>query len=697
MTASKLSLYFSCILAVATLGLLGACSARQDGESGSFPAAAQRDFTAVKPQDGAVWMEAEGFRGAWVGEGACNEQLLDYMVEARCNVLILTHNIADFLDLHSAHWEGTKLVVDYHREFADKLTAIARQAAARGIRTIFNITYELPEMLPTLKRLGYCPAYVEGPTRFVPPGKKDDASPFDKTLWQGLIGAYGEHVARLSLDYPIAGIFQDTEHYDGGIMYLQGCGFSDDCFLPYAVSRRIAETPAEIPAGTRYEYLKSHGLLRDYYNYLEEQAYRQGRELATRWRAVNPNLLLGIWVLFDNWFSRGYLRGLGGEVPALGLSHCEYWSGSFQTRSMAEYFQSKNPNLKYMPGFLRFYQPDEYQYHVAEAIRATGGRYWMLSPYAILPKEAFRAALRRAYENGTPDRLAEGRPPIDLEYTIDSHGNKPVLIVATVQGKDAFGSRPLLTLRSVRGGASLCEAFPMELSEDGRYRAEVPLVRLLTNNRYQPDGFRSGVCYEYAPVPRRFLYEDPDHTKLIDGRAYGFYGTTVAWDNSVDASEVLFDLHRPYRILRVAVSQPTELEDGHGGPSQMTLDLGDGAKEWTASMPFRADFRLKPNYEPNTPPIGLEDGRHERAWLNWFADDVNLDARWLRIRLRRTLQSERNLDGQGWPANINARVISLGEVLIWGLFNGQVQASLTDSGRRRAIRQGWRFAVPADL
>lgn len=653
----------------------------------------------VRPMDGAVWIEEEGIRAAWMSKGSCNEQVLNYMVESKCNVLILTHNIADFLDLNTARWEGDKLEVDYNKDLVDELMEITQRAARKGIRTIFNATYELGNMLSTLERLGYAKAYVEGPTRFVPAGPKLDASPFDKTLWEGLIGAHGEHIARFSKEYPIFGILYDTEHYDGGIMYLQGCGFGDDSFAPYLRLRGINKTAPGIPAGTRYEFLKNNGLLEDYWNYLEEEIYQQGRYLAERWRSINPNLLLGIWVLFDNWFSHGFLRGLGGEVPSLGLSHCEYISGAFQTKSMMEFFESKNPNLYYMPGFLRGYEPDHLEHHVAKAMASTGGRYWMLSPHAWFIDSLYRTALRRAYDKGTEYKVAYGSPPVDLDYTIIFKANKPFLEIKTAQGKGYFREAPLLTLRSVRGAAPLCKDLPMELTGNGQYRAEIPLIRLLTNNLHQENGFRTGACYEYQPVPRRIRGEDTDHTKLIDGRAYGYAATTAVWDSDVTQAEVVFDLHRSYHIRQVALSQPGKLEDGSGGPTEVALDIATNKNEWKEAKPFIADMRFTDDYREGTTNIGIEDSRQGRAWLNWFADDVDQPARWLRIRLDRMLDEETAeiVKQYGMVPCAPDMTTSLGEVMIWGLFNGEIQASIREGKHLRRIAQGKRFAVPADI
>lgn len=637
----------------------------------------------IKPQDGAVWIEEEGIRAAWMGYRSCSDEMLDQMVEAKCNVLMLGHEISEFLDMNTTHWQGDKLMVDYNHQCVDSLVNITLSAAKRGIRTMFISTYRLDIVLPTLQRLGYDRAYVEGPTRAVDAGLQNDASPFDKTLWEGLIGAHGEYIARLSLKYPIEGNLYDTEHYEGGIMYLQACGYGDDSFSPYLKERGINKTVKDIPSGTRYEYLKNSGMLYNYWNYLEEKMYLQGRDLEKRWHAINPNLAFGIWVLFDNWFSRGLLRGLGGEVSSLGLSHCEYASGSFQSRSMAEYFESKIPNMKYMPGFIRGNTPSYYEYNMTRVIEGIKGRYWLLAPEEMLKDQIYRTALSNAFEQGQKIKTASNLPAIDIDYSIATTEKGPKLVVKTQQKKGQFQQAPLITVRSVRGGAALCEDLQMEPTPNGYYQAEIPLVRLLTNNQYQQDGFRCGTCYEYNPVPLRILGEDTQHTKLTDGRAYGYACSTAIWDSNINHAEVVFDLHKDYKITRVALSQPQKLEDCFGTPSEVTLDLGVNENEWTYSVPFKAYKNHTEDYLPLSPETSINDGILMRNWLTLYAEDINRTASLLRIRI----------DKEKTNIGTVENVISLGEVMIWGQFNGEIQVSVKDANRFRLIRNGKRFNV----
>jgi hypothetical protein len=653
---------------VGILGLMSFINAGSDATS------SPNNCTSIKPMDGSVWAQEDGIRAAWLGHDV-DEKILDNLVQSECNTLILSHHMFELLDLESARREGEKIIVDYDHSFADKLMSIADRAAKNGIRTFIMATYSLKRMLPTLKRLGYASALVEGPTRYLSAGPSADAAGLDPVFWRGITGAHGEIIAHLSREHPIAGILYDTEHYGGGIMYLNSVGFADVSFGGYLKEANISKTVHDIPPNNRYNFLKDRGLLHDFYLFLEEGAFDQGRYLAKRWHSINQNLMFGFWMLSDNWFARGFLRGLAGEVPSLGLAPCEYYHGSDSTQSMAEFFEERIPNMLYMPGFFPRlgYTAEQLEYHIAQSIRVTG-RYWMLSPGSQLKDPKYREALRKAYQKGVGVTCDKERSPIDLRYRMQSNMCEPLLVVETVQKTERFCKAPLLTLRSVLGGATLCKNLPMNQVESGYYQVSIPLTRLLTNNLYMPNGFRSGISYEYEPVPNEFLYQDRYHSKLFDGRDYGFFGTTVAWAKDITDAEVVFDLHRPYKITKVAVSQPAKLEDRYGGPCRFTVDIGKKENEWEMSLPIRIS---------GSDDVELSDKEREQcinhAWLGYVVDEINRKTRWLRIRMK--------------LLRPNAS-ISLGQVAIWGEFNGAVQVSLREGDKTLIIGKGKRFSIP---
>jgi hypothetical protein len=71
--------------------------------------------------------------------------------------------------------------------------------------------------------------------------------------------------------------------------------------------------------------------------------------------------------------------------------------------------------------------------------------------------------------------------------------------------------------------------------------------------------------------------------------------------------------------------------------------------------------------------------------LNWFAEDINNQARWLRLRFDKIYK---NTDNGETP-----NIISLGEVMIWGEYNGEIQTTIKDGDDYRLIRNGKSFKV----
>jgi hypothetical protein len=621
-----------------------------------------------------AWSEEEGVRAAWFGYKVCTDDMANALVKADVNTVFLAYGFHDLLDLDSLRWEGESLKGQVRETTLERLLGVTYNAANQGIHVFWMANYELEIMLPHLKRLGYHPAYAEGPGRYLRPGPHDDASALDPVFWRGITGLHGEIVAHLSLEHPIEGSLYDSEHYAKGMMYLQNSGFADIAFAPFAESHGVTEP---VPLGKRYDYLTTHGLLTQYYHYLEEQAFAQGRYLADRCHAINPHLTLGVWPLLDNWFAQGYLRGLGGTIRSLGFSGVEYYHGADQTKSLSQLFEARVPNMRYMAGFYPpyAYTTSQLGFHVTQAIRDTNA-YWMLSPHEQLLQPEYQKALHTAHTKIAPPLHPE--MSVSLEYRVHTNGNEPELVVATQTGIADTTESPRLTLRATLGGAALCERLVMQPTDDGRYEARVPLLRRLTNNRNLSRGFRAGINYTLMPLPLARGYEDPHHTKLFDGMAYGYFSTTVAWPSSIQSAEVVFDLGRSFSVERVILSQPYKLEDRVGGPSTRFVSLSNKPGVWTDDFAFQADMSMSGDDASHSKGKVEVDPVYHRAWLAWKTDSIRQNARWLRLLLDRTKPNSS---------------ISLGEVVIWGQFEGAIEAYIYDDSRRIAIDSGHQYVI----
>ena len=644
----------------------------------STPALGSSAIREILPLEGCAWLESDGVRAAWLSYKQIDDSMLASLQAARVNTVFLKHGFHDLLDMKTARFEGNVLLVEPRDQVLERCIESTVRASKMGIHVFWLANYELEQMLPHLERLGYQPAYAEGPGRYLRSGPQLDASPLDSVFWRGITGAHGELVAKHSREIAIDGLLYDTEHYAGGMMYLQNCGFSDPVFDEFIRTRIIAKPVDSVPRGQRYSFLKNSGRLEDYYHYLEEAVWEQGRELAQRWHAINPNLVLGVWPLLDNWFSQGLLRGMSGAVPVLGLSGVEYYHGSGQSAAMASYFQNANPNLIYLPGFYPpyAYSIEQLKQHVTKAIRETG-HYWMLGPHEELGQGAYQTALREVYES-VRSTLATEEAELKLSYKVRHEIAGPVLVV-TASG---HGTRnPLLSLFSSIGGAPLCEDIVMSSAGAGTWQARIPLMRRITNNEFMADGFRSGGVYSVTPPALDYRYEDRHHTKLIDGAGYGYFGTTIAWHESIHAAQVGFDFHRDYRVVRVEMAQPRKLEDRHGGPTKLTIRTRPQDGEWSVAQTIRAHFEISEKGSDMVSPIPSSgiDPRHNRAWLSWRVDVTGSRARWVRIEMEREHENSS---------------ISLGEVVVWAAFDGEIEARLRVGNSDVGVREGRRWKIP---
>jgi len=234
----------------------------------------------IKPMEGTAWVDEDGMRIAWIRHKHCDQTMVDKLLNSRVNTVILKSALHDLMDLDAAHWEGDKLVALPKPDRLEVALKATDLATAHGIHVLWLASYEFDQMKHNLERLGYHHAWYEGPTRFVKAGPHEDAAAFDPVVWKGICGAFGDTAAKYSVEHAIEGIMFDTEHYAGGIMYLQGCGFANISFGPYLKSRKVGKTLEDLPHGTRYDYLKAHGLLQDFYGAGLRARQRDGRALA---------------------------------------------------------------------------------------------------------------------------------------------------------------------------------------------------------------------------------------------------------------------------------------------------------------------------------------------------------------------------------------------------------------------------------
>jgi hypothetical protein len=303
----------------------------------------------------------------------------------------------------------------------------------------------------------------------------------------------------------------------------------------------------------------------------------------------------------------------------------------------------------------------------------------MLGPHEELARTEYQVALRNAYRNTKPSIAATDRVQLTLSVEAQN-ADAPFLMVET---EDDGLVSPTISLWSTFGGAALCKDHALEF-DSVRWKASIPLVRRVTNNRYLGRTYRSGATYKLVPLPQEQEYADRYHTKLIDGRAYGYFGTTAAWPTSQSHASVDFDLHRPYRIVKVEVAQPTKLEERVGGPAELSVafsrepptndtTLGTATDSWSEPRRLLSTFPVHVGdaSEPDNPSDAISDPRHNRAWLSWAIDVPRTEARRIRLSATRV------------RANSS---ISLGEVVIHAIVDGEVYAQIKSDGQIASLK-----------
>jgi hypothetical protein len=140
-------------------------------------------------------------------------------------------------------------------------------------------------------------------------------------------------------------------------------------------------------------------------------------------------------------------------------------------------------------------------------------------------------------------------------------------------------------------------------------------------------------------------------------------------------------LHRPYRVTRVEVAAPNKLEDRVGGPADLQLRTAEKMGDWSESRGFDAMFSvaLRNVTEPDTIRRSPYDKRHDRAWLSWSAElPDGKKSRWVQIDMNRVRKNSS---------------LSLGEVVIWAIFEGEIQAAVRSGEKLLRIDTVGRWTV----
>ncbi|MBT5876582.1 MAG: hypothetical protein HOH43_24370 [Candidatus Latescibacteria bacterium] len=150
--------------------------------------------------------------------------------------------------------------------------------------------------------------------------KLDAVSPMDLDFWHNNWRNSMLAIAEYSLECPsIGGICMDVELYSHppAYNYYTGYGFEDECYFTVLEHWKgwgdpgILNEAEDVQLPDRFNFLRVHGLLDEYFNVLSSEVERICRSIRSDILRINPDLLLASYVFTTpcNWFDLGLYRG----------------------------------------------------------------------------------------------------------------------------------------------------------------------------------------------------------------------------------------------------------------------------------------------------------------------------------------------------------------------------------------------------
>jgi len=251
-----------------------------------------------------------------------------------------------------------KIPLSREEDYVEFLQAADRYGVDVYLMEIFYIGEKrvLDTLGPSAK------AFIGGYTRYTPFGPTEAPAPLEGKYWLGMLLESAKFAARLSLKCPrLKGLLFDTEMYGGGgMLYRTNCSFDDQTWS--AACARMREhnrlpggaRPEEVAIAERYRWLEGGGLLEEYFQAQEDLVAEMARRFREELDAINPRFRAGMYPWLGNWFSNGWMRGLGTEqAPAIVLSAQEY-GGLHAPDTLANIAQTRrlNANVRFLAGFM---------------------------------------------------------------------------------------------------------------------------------------------------------------------------------------------------------------------------------------------------------------------------------------------------------------------------------------------------------
>ena len=387
---------------------------------------------------------------------------------------------------------------------------LARDLAKRRIRLFHHISYGSGELYTLVQ---------DQVVKNVVAGKGEDnrPSPTDAAAWQKLVvdealRAYRQSVADGT---PIAGVSIDLEMYGAKFMevYSNAATFDDPTYQAFWKDRTEKLDYETVAPEKRFDFLAEHDLLDDYYRFLEARIEEIARNVRTQIHAEAPDLLIGFLQYLDNWFYRGFVRGLGTpEMPVIAFTENTYHGYGYNADYEYNYFRDNGQHALYVPGFWpRTIHPDSLGPQVyAAGVEADGYWFFGYAQTSSANAAAVDAAIKTAGAKLT-ETMDTGR--VDHAYQAD-HRLAPLEragndIPTTASPVDADPHATQLVPLPDFAGATLKFDFgqPTSMVKEG-------WTRVISTDLYDA---RRGWGWDRLP---RFSFDRPDHNPdplLADG------------------------------------------------------------------------------------------------------------------------------------------------------------------------------------
>jgi hypothetical protein len=177
--------------------------------------------------------------------------------------------------------------------------------------------------------------------------------------------------------------------------------FCDSCFSSFILDRTEIKYLPPVSKSKRKLWLSQNGYLSAYYAYLSDQVEAKAEALKTSVRAVNPNLLFGVYPALNdtNWVRTAVMRAFGrNSYPVISFTTDTYgyygnrsypstWGAERIPSDLTAYFDEYGVNGVYAAGYLlRVYKSSEIGSQLIKSCQRAQG-YWLFQSYQLLEGE----------------------------------------------------------------------------------------------------------------------------------------------------------------------------------------------------------------------------------------------------------------------------------------------------------------------